>query len=373
MAAESPASVATETLVIFNPSMFANSSAVARDPVAIVRGMLKMFSNCIFLGFENGPIAACSEAKVPYIPHETRACVVHPHDDFVFLQLPHRHGDHDWQPGQETKVAETFRTSVASIGYKAAIPVTLAPYHTVEDSRLPREIRPSIMIAERFVEINLPTHTLSYASEDVQRTKKSSIMRVRWKYNNIALCISYVPRGLADSSEPLLFQFYSYHDHPGWTWDSRCIEMHCAKKPVVDYGRVAEHAGLWIHDATGITQYARRAGKVEEGCHPPSPKRIATDEAPMVKEQKGETVPSRYGKCLVCMDKEADMVYLHCCHLAVCEACMEKSADLKRTCPYCREHSNSVMKIYNVGCTDDRNSEIKTEAGAATTPPPANT
>jgi len=369
MAAESPA---TETLVIFNPSMFKRAGTVAVDPMPIVTSMLKLYGKSIFVGYGKGPLAAFEALNAPYIPSKSHECAVHSYKEFVVLQVPHARVWNGRSVEKATEEANAFGAQIRSLHIRSAIPVVVTREYTIKATNSQRNIKPAIMITRTFVELNLPTHVASNISGEVVQIKTSDILRVHWKYCNTALRIGYGVRGHASSDDVLSLQSYHFHDALlDWIEDPTRVDMHCVTRPAIDYDRVAARADEWTSEGVKVSRSAasQRAWLVSQQhlpekeilapvratsdpCSPPPAKR------PKLEEEK-ESLPSKYGKCLVCMDGEANMVYLHCCHLAVCEACIEKSADLKRTCPYCREHSNSVMKIYNVGCADDRKPENK--------------
>lgn len=56
--------------------------------------------------------------------------------------------------------------------------------------------------------------------------------------------------------------------------------------------------------------------------------------------------------CVVCMDEEANGVVLPCGHLCGCEPCLQILLNSEATCPICRAHMNSVVKVFQSGVVE---------------------
>jgi adenylate kinase family enzyme len=57
--------------------------------------------------------------------------------------------------------------------------------------------------------------------------------------------------------------------------------------------------------------------------------------------------------CVVCMVEEADGVVLPCGHLCGCEPCLNILLNSGATCPICRAHMNSVVKVFQSGVVEE--------------------
>lgn len=359
-AVPAPSAPTAETLVIFNPKMFRRDTAVAVDPTAVVQGMMKLYSKPIFVSFGTEPFAACAAAGVPCIDFEAREFAAHVHDDFTLLQLPHRDTLDGWTRRHAAEAGHIFRTSVASVGCKTAIPVLLASEDTDEIIGITGRIKPAITVTPTFVSFCLPTHSPGACSKEMP-PKKPNNVRLRWKFDGTAMCIGYAMRDHPPAANILSFQTYNFDGDNQWKTKSSGAtsetfgEMSVVKRPMLDYGWVATRVEPWVdHFVSACGDDAAAASPIIFDLPPLSQLNATAEEK---KEQNKGMPPSRHSRCLVCLVGPAEMMYLHCSHLAVCEACIEKLPNLKRTCPYCMAHSNSVMKVYNVGYTDDRKPE----------------
>lgn len=63
--------------------------------------------------------------------------------------------------------------------------------------------------------------------------------------------------------------------------------------------------------------------------------------------------------CIVCMDEEADGVVLPCGHLCGCELCLNTLLNSGATCPICRGHINSIVKVFQSGIVEQQDIEVE--------------
>ncbi|XP_054997502.1 E3 ubiquitin-protein ligase LRSAM1 isoform X2 [Sorex araneus] len=105
---------------------------------------------------------------------------------------------------------------------------------------------------------------------------------------------------------------------------------------------------------TGLQhEILRRARELLEAARAqPEPLKPPKDEPPTAPEEPPEsTRPSAppqelevpTSECVVCLEREAQMIFLHCGHVCCCQECCEPL----RTCPLCRQDIAQRLRIYH--------------------------
>ena len=62
---------------------------------------------------------------------------------------------------------------------------------------------------------------------------------------------------------------------------------------------------------------------------------------------KGITDEGHDRQCVVCMDAVANMMFMPCNHIAICQTCFDENTFKK--CAFCGVETNRIIKCYHVG------------------------
>jgi hypothetical protein len=74
-----------------------------------------------------------------------------------------------------------------------------------------------------------------------------------------------------------------------------------------------------------------------------------------IKDSKVPMLTSKYPECLVCTERQSDIVWLPCGHLSLCTPCCKDVIDNKMiSCILCKQHPTNICRV-----SEKDNTELK--------------
>lgn len=255
-----------------------------------------------------------------------------------------------------------------SLGDQSALLVFVNSDYAASETILYRwskraHIFPFICMYQRSVHFHFPGFdVVNHCTRNKSiRGKPPALDRHAWKYENEMLIVEW-------TRASAWFQQWVYVDSRWkrsdestlWGVPNLAITRH--------FSLVADYVGVLF------SEYLLRARRAEDPIEASSPSSSEVDEEddeddddsaaaesspPLAKKPRVDEAvasvtadaKSVHGRCVVCLAREATVVYMNCSHLAVCEQCVANK-DLAKTCPVCRQHSNGTMQIINASHCD---------------------